>query len=189
MAYSLSFLRQLLVLASVATIVILLLASHEMFKASKSQLRIQQHSSGPDHIPTNRPYDISSHSCNTVSKWAITISSTRTPPEAVRVILKSTEDWCVLVLGKVEYDFSWTKSKAKLIYLPLEALALLPYKLATLTSLDVRNIGYLYAIANGARVVLDLEYGIVPIPIGRTYLPLQADKKEYPCPILEEKEG
>ena len=98
----------------------------------------------------------------------------------------------MLVLGTVaglNYDFSWTNGTTKHIYLPREALALLPYKLATLTYLDVKNIGYLYAIANGARVVLDLEDGIVPIPIGRTYLPMQNEKREYQCPNLEEKEG
>ena len=137
-------------------------------------------------------YDVSSRNCTAVSKWVVMTSSTRTPPAAVRVILNSTEDWCVLVLGTVaglKYDFLWTNGTTKHIYLPREALALLPYKLATLTSLDVKNIGYLYAIANGARVVLDLEDGIVPIPIGRTYLPMQNEKREYPCPNLEEKEG
>eukprot|EP00731_Ephydatia_muelleri_P019590 Em0012g415a len=137
------------------------------------------------------PFDVSSRNCTAVSKWIVTTSSTGTPSAGVRVILNSTENWCLLVLGKVaglKYDFSWTKGTTHLIYLPLEALSFLPYKLTKLTSLDVKNIGYLYAIANGARVVLDLEDGIVPIPIGRTYLPLQNDKREYRCPSLEEKE-
>eukprot|EP00731_Ephydatia_muelleri_P036127 Em0203g2a len=136
-------------------------------------------------------YDTSSRNCSGVSKWVVTTSGAITPPEAVHVILNSTEDWCVLVLGQVaglKYDFSWTNGSTHLIYLPREALLLLPYKLATLTSLDIRNIGHLYAIANGARVVLDLEDGIVPIRVGHTYLPLQADKREFPCPNLEEKE-
>ena len=182
MAYRLSSMKQLLLVVAIAVLVLLL---------------VSRYSSDP-YIPSDgstvRPYwfNTSSRNCSGISKWVVTTSVAITPSEAVHVILNLTEDWCVLVLGKVaglKYDFSWTKGTTHLIYLPPEALLLLPYKLATLTSLNVKNIGYLYAIANGARVVLDLEDGIVPIRVNHTYLPLQADKRVFPCPNLEEKEG
>ena len=86
-------------------------------------------------------------------------------------------------------QFPWTNDTKNLIYLPFEALPLLPFKTVTLPSLDVRNIGYLYAISNGARVVLDLEKDNVPIRVGDTYLPSQTENREYLCPNLEENEG
>eukprot|EP00731_Ephydatia_muelleri_P019319 Em0012g144a len=207
MAYSLRFLRQLILIAIVAVILLLLWVPYNILKATS----FQRHGSGPDqiHVSTHDDddddsstrgylssdssvYEISTRNCTAVSQWVVTTSRTSTPSSAVHVILNSTEDWCVLVLGQVaglKFHFSWTKDTVHLIYLPLEALSLLPFKLATLTSLDIRNIGHLYAIANGARVVLDLEDGIVPIRVDHTYLPVQADKKEYTCPNLEEKDG
>ncbi|KAL5488644.1 hypothetical protein EMCRGX_G017620 [Ephydatia muelleri] len=189
MAYSLRFLRQLILIAIVAVILLLLWVPYNILKATS----FQRHGSGPDqiHVSTHDDDDDDS-STRAVSQWVVTTSRTSTPSSAVHVILNSTEDWCVLVLGQVaglKFHFSWTKDTVHLIYLPLEALSLLPFKLATLTSLDIRNIGHLYAIANGARVVLDLEDGIVPIRVDHTYLPVQADKKEYTCPNLEEKDG
>ena len=182
MAYRLSSMKQLLLVVAIAVLVLLLVSRYS-----------------PDpYIPSDgstvRPYwfNTSSRNCSGVSKWVVTTSVAITPSEAVHVILNLTKDWCVLVLGKVaglKYDFSWTKGTTHLIYLPPEALLLLPYKFTKLTSLNVKNIGYLYAIANGARVVLDLEDGIVPIRVNHTYLPLQADKRVFPCPNLEEKEG
>ena len=176
----LRFRMQLFLVAAIVVVLVLLLASCYYFDLSDGSAA--------------RPYfyDTSSRNCSGVSKWVVTTSNAMKPPEAVHVILSSTKDWCVLVLGKVagsKYKFSWTNSSTHLIYLPREALLLLPYKSVTLPSLDVRNIGYLYAIANGARVVLDLEDGIVPIRVNHTYLPLQADKREYACPNIEEKEG
>ena len=176
-------LRFLLLVVAIAVELVLLLASCYYVNPSL-----------PSDGSVVRPYvyDTSSRNCSGVSKWVVTTSGAITPPEAVHVILNSTEDWCVLVLGQVaglKFHFSWTNGSTHLIYLPREALLLLPYKLATLTSLNIRNIGHLYAIANGARVVLDLEDGIVPIRVDHTYLPVQADKREFPCPNLEEKEG
>ena len=146
----------------------------------------------PGDISSPPKYDISSRNCTTVSQWVVTTSDAKTPLIAVQVLLDSTNDWCVLVLGEREglgYDFPWTNDTKNLIYLPFEALPLLPFKIVTLPSLDVRNIGYLYAISNGARVVLDLENDNVPIRVGDRYLPLETEKREYLCPNLEENEG
>ena len=180
MPYRLRFIKHQFLVVAIAVVLVLLLASCYYFDpylpSDGSAMR-------------SNLYDTSSRNCSGVSKWVVTTSGAITPPEAVHVILNSTADWCVLVLGQVAGLKSWTNGSAHLIYLPREALSLLPYKLATLTSLDIRNIGHLYAIANGARVVLDLEDGIVPIRVGHTYLPVQSDKREFPCPNLEEKEG
>ena len=137
-------------------------------------------------------YDVSSRNCTSVSLWVVTTSDTKTPSVAVQVLLNSTNDWCVLVLGErkgLGYDFPWTNDTKHLIYLPFEALPFLPFKTVTLPSLDVRNIGYLYAISYGARVILDLENDNIPIHVSDTFLPLLTDKGVYPCPNLEEKEG
>ena len=146
----------------------------------------------PGDISSPPRYDKSSRNCTTASQWVVTTSNAKTPSIAVQVLLDSTNDWCVLVLGEAEglgYDFPWTNDTKNLIYLPFEALPLLPFKIVTLPSLDVRNIGYLYAISNGARVVLDLEKDNVPIRVGDNYLPLQTEKREYLSPTLEEIEG
>ena len=183
MASGLRFIKHQFLVVAIAVVLVLLLASCYYYDP---------------YLPSDgsvvRPYlhDTSSRNCSAVPTWVVTTSGAIKPTEAVHVILNSAEDWCVLVLGQVaglKYDFSWTNGSTHLIYLPLEALSLLPYKLATLTSLDIRNIGYLYAVANGARVVLDLEDGIVPIRVSHTYLPLQSVKKKFTCPNLEEKGG
>ena len=170
---------------SVAALAIVLAVLTLLFTCRLRQLEVY-----PLRIPI--PQLGLSRNCTTASQWVVTTSDAKTPSIAVQVLLDSTNDWCVLVLGEAEglgYDFPWTNDTKNLIYLPFEALPLLPFKIVTLPSLDVRNIGYLYAISNGARVVLDLEKDNVPIPIGDNYLPLQTEKREYLSPTLEENEG
>ena len=82
-------------------------------------------------------YDVSSRNCTSVSQWVVTTSDTKTPSVAVQVLLNSTNDWCVLVLGErrgLGYDFPWTARTKHLIYmyLPFEALPFLPFKIVIL---------------------------------------------------------
>ena len=56
----------------------------------------------PGDISSPPRYDISSRNCTTFSQWVVTTSNAKTPSIAVQVLLDSTNDWCVLVLGEAE---------------------------------------------------------------------------------------
>ena len=56
-------------------------------------------------------------------------------------------------------------NKFNLIYLSIQDMASLPYKLVKITpyhTFNRRNIGYLYAIERGAEIILDMEGNSIP---------------------------
>ena len=111
--------------------------------------------------------------CKGLTKWVVITTDSRIMTPAVATLLNSTIDWCLLVLG-LEGSYSTADlSTSNMIYLPRKELVLLPYKLVSITAVSTfnrRNIGYLYAINRGAKVILDMNENRVPHTIYQAQL-------------------
>ena len=139
------------------------------------------------------------NNCHGLTKWAIVTSSDNKITPSMLKFLNSTQDWCLLVIGT--HSMLWSASvelnSSCLIYMSIAALQTLPYKLVSYASLKPynlmnsfswKNIGYLYAIESGARVIYDMEESNFPLPINGEYLPVEQEKKMFKSPLLPETE-
>ena len=122
----------------------------------------------PSYVDTPELHSLPSstyqNNCHGLTKWAIVTSSDNTIMPSMLKFLNSTQDWCLLVIGT--HTMLWSASvelnSSCLIYMSIAALQTLPYKLVSYASLKPynlmnsfswKNIGYLYAIESGARVI------------------------------------
>ena len=139
------------------------------------------------------------NNCHGLTKWAIVMSCDNKITPSMLKFLNSTQDWCLLVIGthSVLWSASMELNSSCLIYMSIAALRTLPYKLVSYASLKPhklmnsfswKNIGYLYAIANGARVIYDMEESNFPLPINGEYLPVEQEKKMFKSPLLPKME-
>ena len=131
--------------------------------------------------------------CHGLTKWAIVTSEgNKTTPGMVK-ILNSTQDWCLLIIGK--YPKMWTVPSGLnttcLIYMSIADLQALPYKLASYISVthlpNWKNIGYLYAIERGARTIYDADEN--NLQLNAVHLQVEKHKQQYESPILSEKQS
>ena len=107
--------------------------------------------------------------CRGLTKWIVVISNTRTLTPAMITVLNTTTDWCLLVLGFHISRPHWAPNlkMSNFIYLSRKEIASLPYKLvknfhSNYHAFNRRNIGYLYAVDRGAKIVLDMEGSNIP---------------------------
>ena len=109
------------------------------------------------HKPENK--------CKGLTKWVVITTDNRTMTPAVATLLNSTIDWCLLVLGLERPYWTADLSTSNMIYMPREELVSLPYKLVSVITnspLSRRNVGYIYAIDRGAKVIVDMNENRVP---------------------------
>ena len=154
-------------------------------------------------VPSSEVHSLPSsthqNNCHGLTKWAIVTSSDNKIMPSMLKFLNSTQDWCLLVIGT--HTMLWSASvelnSSCLIYMSIAALQTLPYKLVSYASLKSynlmnsfswKNIGYLYAIESGARVIYDMEESNFPLPINGEYLPVEQEKKMFKSPLLPETE-
>ena len=131
--------------------------------------------------------------CHGLTKWAIVTSEgNKTTPGMVKILI-STQDWCLLIIGK--YPNMWTvpsglNTTTRLIYMSITDLQALPYMLARYTAVtnlpNWKNIGYLYAIERGARTIYDADEN--NLQLNAVHLQVK-HKQQYESPILSEKQS
>ncbi len=129
----------------------------------------------------------SSMQCVDLTRWAVMTTSAPQPTAAMEILLNSTDDWCLLVVGEEEGPETHSIVNSRLIYLPPSEQSLLPFEIvhnSLINAFTRRNVGYLYAIKNGARVILDLDDDSIPIPVRGKYLPIEGCKQSYAQPTL-----
>ena len=127
--------------------------------------------------------------CHGLTKWAIVTSEgNKTTPGMVKFLI-STQDWCLLVIGK--YPKMWTVPSRRLIYMSIADLQALPYKLTSYISFthlpNWKNIGYLYAIERGARTIYDADEN--NLQLNAVHLQVEKHKQQYESPVLPEKQS
>ena len=99
------------------------------------------------------------------SKW-IVLTTINSPKSDLNKLLKTPDPWKIVVIGDSKTNNSeWKifKNSTKLIYLSIEDQLKLGYnitKFIPLNSYTRKNIGYLYAIQNGANEIYDIDDNI-----------------------------
>lgn len=99
------------------------------------------------------------------SKW-IVMTTINSPKRNLNKLLKAPSPWKIVVIGDNKTNNSeWQKFKnsTKMIYLSIEDQLKLGYnitKFIPLNSYTRKNIGYLYAIQNGANEIYDIDDNI-----------------------------
>ena len=99
------------------------------------------------------------------SKW-IVLTTINSPKKDLNKLLKTPEPWKIVVIGdNMTNNTTWEefKNSTKLIYLSVEDQLKLGYniiKYIPLNSYTRKNIGYLYAIQNGANEIYDIDDNI-----------------------------
>lgn len=99
------------------------------------------------------------------SKW-IVLTTINSPKSDLNKLLKTPDPWKIVVIGDSKTNNSeWKifKNSTKLIYLSIEDQMKLGYnitKFIPLNSYTRKNIGYLYAIQNGANEIYDIDDNI-----------------------------
>ena len=130
--------------------------------------------------------------CQGLTKWIVVISDSRGLTSAMRTVLNSTTDWCLLFLGIIHTRLNLKPglNTSNLIYMSRKQIASLPYKLVNKTSLhsfNTRNIGYLYAIHRGAKVILDMKENSIPHAIHQEQL--YNDQQPHKIPELSKDDA
>ena len=128
--------------------------------------------------------------CESLTKWVVLTLTTSSPTATVHCLLSNLiADWCVLVVGDDKSPDELSLNSNRFIYLSMSKQSSLPFEVVGKTpkhSICRKNIGYLYAIMNGAKVILDLDSDSIPIPLEGTYLPIEEQKAPFIRPVLEE---
>ena len=99
------------------------------------------------------------------SKWVV-LTTINPPKRDLDKLLNLPEPWKIVVIGdSMTNNTNWEKFKnsTKLIYLSIEDQLKLQYnitKFIPLNSYTRKNIGYLYAIQNGAKEIYDIDDNI-----------------------------
>ena len=141
--------------------------------------------------PSPSPLELNTR-CQGLTKWIVVISDSRVLTSAMRTVLNSTTDWCLLVLGIIHTRLNLKPglNTTNLIYMSRKQIASLPYKLVNKTSLhsfNTRNIGYLYAIHRGAKVILDMKENSIPHAIYQEQL--YNDQQPHKIPELSKDDA
>ena len=114
------------------------------------------------HLNCKRRYNLTRFISN---KW-IVITTINSPSKTIFNLLKISNDWKIVVVGdKKTNDKKWRifRTSNKLIYLSLNDQFKLCYhitKYIPLNSYSRKNIGYLYAIENGAKEIYEIDDNI-----------------------------
>ena len=127
-----------------------------------------------------------------LTKWIVVISESRVLTSAMRTVLNSTTDWCLLVLGIIHTRLNLKPglNTTNFIYMSRKQIPSFPYKLVKKTSLhsfNIRNIGYLYAIHRGAKVILDMKENSIPHAIYEEQL--YNDQQPHKIPELSKDDA
>ena len=128
--------------------------------------------------------------CESLTKWVVLTLTTSSPTATVHCLLSNLiADWCVLVVGDDKSPDELSLNSSRFIYLSMNKQSSLPFEVVGKTPKNTtcrKNIGYLYAIMNGAKVILDMDSDSIPIPLEGTYLPIEEQKSPFARPVLEE---
>lgn len=146
---------------------------------------------GKIHMPS-QSYSVPTYkksNCANITKWAVTTSDSTTLPLDMTMLFGSMKDWCLLVLT-THPSFSPSHLNNS-IYLSSEEIASLPYKVVHITvlnSFNRKNIGYLYAIDNGAKIIFDLEENNTPFMIHEALLEAEKSQHSYMSPRFSDRD-
>eukprot|EP01102_Stenamoeba_stenopodia_P020636 TRINITY_DN8121_c0_g3_i2.p1 TRINITY_DN8121_c0_g3~~TRINITY_DN8121_c0_g3_i2.p1 ORF type:complete len:527 (-),score=138.73 TRINITY_DN8121_c0_g3_i2:59-1639(-) len=168
--------------------------------AAQNQQQQQQHqspSSGSLPAPTN-PAIVKGEYINekwkptrgfkpvkTSDKW-IVMTSINLPTDSVKKLC-SLKGWATVVVGDLKTNPKWEYNNCK--YLGVEEQNGLPYrtvKYLPYNSYTRKNIGYLYAIEHGAKVILDTDDDNEPFGESIRVLPSEAKLKALVRPDASE---
>ena len=111
-------------------------------------------------LPQPRPYPAPMHHNESCVRWCV--FTTINPPTAPVTQCASLRGWCVVVVGdkKSPAAYKVPKGAGKIVYLDPVAQQALPYRLLRLlpwNHFGRKNLGYIYAIHRGAKVILDID--------------------------------
>lgn len=130
--------------------------------------------------------------CEGLTKWIVITTESEMIAPAMIAVLNSTTDWCLLVLGHSRtYLIPPALNRHNLVYISREELLSLPYKIVNITlssSFTIRNIGYIYSIHRGAKVIMDMDENHVPHALYNSQL--NENKQQlYSIPELVKEDG
>ena len=130
----------------------------------------------------NRPSEpqktgLVSDKCGGLTKWAVITTIAPDTTETMTVLLEKAPEFCLLVVGdrKSPDTYPLKSHQDRCIYLTIDNQLTLSLDIISLTpenSFSRKNIGFLYAIANGAKVILDMDDDNVPIELGGKFFPM-----------------
>ena len=125
--------------------------------------------------------------CENITKWVVLSLTSSSPTAAIHSLLnKLTAEWCVLVVGDEKSPDELSLNSSRFIYLSMSKQSSLTFEVVGRTPKNTicrKNIGYLYAIMNGAKVILDMERDSISIPLE---LPIEEQKAPFTRPVLDE---
>ena len=111
-------------------------------------------------LPQPRPYPTPMLHNESCARWCV--FTTINPPTAPVTQCASLRGWCVVVVGdkKSPPAYKVPKGAGKVVYLDPAAQRALPYRILRLlpwNHFGRKNLGYVYAIHHGAKVILDID--------------------------------
>ncbi len=133
--------------------------------------------------------------CTRLTKWAVITTIAHEATKTMNVFLENSREFCLLVVGdRKSPDAYKLKAHAdRFIYLTIDKQNSLPLEIVSLTpenSFSRKNIGFMFAIANGAKIILDLDDDNIPIKQNSTYFPIIETTGTFSSPIVNvQKEG
>ena len=133
--------------------------------------------------------------CEGLTKWAVITTIAPETTTTITVLLESSPDFCLVVVGdrKSPASYEIKAHKERFVYLTIDDQTSLPLDLIALTPENHfarKNIGFLYAIANGAKIILDMDDDNVPIELNGKFFPMEEKMASFMSPIVDvKKEG
>ena len=126
---------------------------------------------GGERLPRYQPYATPNTSC---ARWCV--FTTINPPTRAVKQCAALRGWCVVVVGDKKsppaYELSKARNQTHVVYLGPAAQEALPYRIVKLlpwNHFGRKNIGYVYAVHHGARVVLDIDDDNELLPAATTH--------------------
>ena len=131
--------------------------------------------------------------CSGLTKWAVITTIAQDTTETMTVLLDKAPDFCLLVIGdrKSPNAYALKSHQDRFIYLTIDTQLTLSLEIIPLTpenSFSRKNIGFLYAIANGAKVILDMDDDNVPIELDGEFFPMIEKTGTFSSPVVDVKE-
>jgi hypothetical protein len=126
-------------------------------------------------------------------KWAVITSIAPEPTKAMLAILNNTiaPDWCLVVIGDEKSpDVFPSPNNRRLVYLNLNDQGNLPFRTTRLSptnSFSRKNIGFLYAIQQGAEVIFDVDDDNIPLIVeseGKAIPFISDELQEFIRPLI-----
>ena len=87
-------------------------------------------------------------------KWIVL---TATPTKQLLELSESDTDWCLAVVLEEKPPNNSSSDAKRVVYLDRRHLSSLGYETVSRSSFNLRNIGYIYAIHHGAKVIYDTD--------------------------------